>query len=132
MVASPAAATTEWWGGPTDPVYEPGEGELPLGVRRAAKTPVSMTAGPRCQKSCVEHSSDQEAVLILREVIHENVLVGRQGACSNENVAPASLPGSAPESPAFVLPALSSPTSVLPRSAVAVSRAVRRLIRRDL
>jgi hypothetical protein len=39
VVASPAAATTERWGGPTDPVYEPGEGDengtrtLSLGIR---------------------------------------------------------------------------------------------------
>jgi hypothetical protein len=27
MVASPAAGTTEWWVGPAEPVYEPGEGD---------------------------------------------------------------------------------------------------------
>jgi hypothetical protein len=39
VVASPAAATTEWWAGPADPVYEPGAGDenrtrtISLGIR---------------------------------------------------------------------------------------------------
>jgi hypothetical protein len=40
--------------------------------------------------SCVEHGSDEQAVLILSEVIHQNLLVGRQWAGSSEHVLPAS------------------------------------------
>jgi hypothetical protein len=40
VVASPAAATTEWWGGPTDPVYEPGEGDENRTRRLVGRRPV--------------------------------------------------------------------------------------------
>ena len=67
--------------------------KLPLGVKRAAKTPVSTTTGLQSQGSCVEHSRKEEAILILSKVIRRASSSGGSGRAAASTPSWGSLPG---------------------------------------